>query len=141
MPKDPLRDRRYFFDDGIRFSCRRCGNCCTGDPGTVYVDSEKAAEVADYLALPFSAFKTKYLYPFRDGFSIREDSDGRCLFYRDGCLIYPVRPLQCQTFPFWFSTLRSHEKWLRVAAQCPGIGQGRLYTKEKILEIIGPQLP
>ncbi len=68
--------------------------------------------------------------------SIREHADGCCVFYADGCLIYPVRPLQCRIYPFWFNILRSEKKWRQEEKQCAGIGKGRLYTREEILELV-----
>ncbi len=44
-----LDQRSYFFDAGIRFECRRCGACCTGDPGVVRVNEQEIAEIAAYL--------------------------------------------------------------------------------------------
>jgi Fe-S-cluster containining protein len=131
-----LYDRSYFFDQGIHFECQRCGTCCTGDPGIVYVDSDEVTIIAEYLSKDISFFTEKYLLPFRAGYSIKEHSDGRCFFYNNGCIIYPVRPSQCKTYPFWFENLRSKKKWKRVLKECPGIGCGPLYPKEKILEII-----
>lgn len=35
---------------------------------------------------------------------IRDGKKGECLFFEKGaCGIYPVRPLACRVFPFWFS--------------------------------------
>ena len=132
---DTLNKRSYFFDGGLRFECRGCGACCTGDPGTIYVGALEIARIAQFLRVPVSVFKDTYLYPFRDSYSIREDSEGRCFFYEEGCTIYSVRPTQCSTFPFWFHNLRSEKIWQDLAGDCPGVGRGRLYSKEEILEI------
>lgn len=129
-------NRPYFFDEGIRFECRRCGICCTGSPGTVYADHSDVLRIAEFLNIPSPVFIQDYLYPFRDSYSIKEDAEGRCLFFNEGCTIYPVRPLQCKTFPFWFENLRSEQRWHRVCNECPGIGKGMLYSKEQILEIV-----
>ena len=131
-----LYNRSYFFDQGIHFECQQCGACCTGDPGIIYVDTDEVPRIAEYLSVEISLFIEKYLYPFRAGYSIKERSDGRCFFYDDGCTIYPVRPYQCKTYPFWFENLRSVKKWRRLSKECPGIGCGPLYSKEKILEIV-----
>jgi hypothetical protein len=131
-----LSNRSYFFDQGIQFECRRCGACCTGDPGIVYADKNEATRIAEYLSVEFSFFIGKYLYPLKGGYGIREHSGGRCFFYDNGCTVYPVRPHQCRTFPFWFENLRSVQKWRRVSEGCPGIGCGALYPKEKILKIV-----
>jgi len=131
-----LDDRTYFFDKGIFFECRRCGACCTGEPGIIYVDNGDVLRIARHLGLPATRFIKAHLYPFGDSYTIREDSEGRCLLYEDGCTVYPVRPNQCRTYPFWFENLRSQKKWRRVSRECPGIGSGLLYSKSQILEIV-----
>ena len=132
--------RSYFFDDGLFFECRRCGTCCTGEPGIVYVQADEVARIARYLDQTVASFTAAYLFPFRKSFSIREHADGRCRFYQHGCTIYPVRPRQCRSFPFWFENMRSLKKWRQVCRACPGIGHGRHYSKAEILEIINAAL-
>lgn len=131
-----LYHRSYFFDQGIRFECQQCGACCTGDPGIIHVDKEEIVRIAEYNSVSVPDFMDTYLYPLTGGYSIREHSDGRCFFYQNGCTIYPVRPEQCKTFPFWFENLRSIKNWSRISQQCPGIGCGPLYSKERILDIV-----
>ena len=131
-----LDQRSYFFDEGIRFECRRCGACCTGCPGVVRVNEKEIAGIAAHLDISGSEVVDAVVYRWQNGYSIKEASDGRCLFFEDGCRIYPVRPIQCRTFPFWFSNLRSEIRWNKIRNQCPGIGSGRLYTKAEILDIL-----
>jgi Fe-S-cluster containining protein len=135
-PSNPLVERPYFFDAGIYFQCRQCGQCCVGEPGTIYVTKDEIATLAGHFRLTIPEFTERYLYPFKDSFSIGEDADGRCLFFDNGCTIYPLRPGQCRTFPFWFSNLRSESRWRRVEMACPGIGHGRRYGRDEILAII-----
>lgn len=97
--------------------------------------------MAASLHLPVDSFTAQYLYPFKDSYSIKEDRHGHCLFFADGCTIYDIRPLQCRTYPFWFSNLRSEKRWRRVERQCPGIGRGRLYTKAELLDMIVKSMP
>jgi Fe-S-cluster containining protein len=97
---------------------------------------DEVTRIAGYLSDERPSFIDKYLFSLRAGYSIKEHSDGRCFFYNDGCTIYPVRPHQCKTYPFWFENLRSNKKWKRVLRDCPGIGCGPLYPREKILEIV-----
>ena len=131
-----LDQRSYFFDAGIRFTCRRCGACCTGDPGVVRVNEREVADIAAYLSISASPFGDTFLYTWENQQCIRETDDGRCLFFDNGCRIYPVRPRQCRTFPFWFTNLRAEAQWNKIRSQCPGIGIGRLYTKAEILNIL-----
>ena len=131
-----MRDmHRYFFEQGLFFECRRCGACCTGAPGTIYVGPDEVPVVAGHLGLPVAEFTRRYLYPYKDSFSIREDESGACLFFDRGCAIYPVRPYQCRAFPFWFSNLRSEACWEQVRRQCPGIGHGPRFTRAQIMTI------
>jgi uncharacterized protein len=132
---NPIRIR-YFFDKGLRFACLQCGGCCGGDPGTIFISGKEITVLADHLKVSQSQLIRKYLYPFKDSYSIREDDQGRCLFFDNGCTIHPVRPHQCRTFPFWFDNLRSESRWRNITQQCPGIGQGRQYTREEILSIV-----
>jgi Fe-S-cluster containining protein len=48
------------------------------------------------------------------------------------CGIYPVRPLQCRTWPFWDGNLASAENWNAAAKRCPGMNRGRRFGKAEI---------
>ena len=48
------------------------------------------------------------------------------------CLIYPVRPTQCRTWPFWPANLQSVESWCLAALRCPGINRGTLHEFDEI---------
>jgi uncharacterized protein len=130
------KDRKYFFDNGIRFECSQCGKCCNGAPGIIIILDNEIELIADFLEIDRQVFIERCLYPYLDNFSIREDETGRCIFFENGCSIYPVRPLQCRTFPFWFTNLRSEEAWSEVLKTCPGTGKGKLYSREEILDIV-----
>lgn len=131
-------DRPYFFDGGLRFSCTGCGACCTGATGTVWVNGKEAARIARHLGLPLRAFLDRYAYPFRHGHSLRERANGDCVFFEAGrCSIYRVRPTQCRTYPFWPENVRSEAAWASVCRECPGAGQGRLHSRERILDLVG----
>jgi len=52
---------------------------------------------------------------------------------RRGCAIYPVRPLQCRTWPFWESNLSDKRMWELASKKCPGMGCGsRKFTRQQI---------
>ncbi len=140
-PENINYPRSYFFDRGLRFACQQCGTCCTGAPGTIFVSADEVCTIAAHLKVAEPVFIETYLYPFKSSYSIGEDTEGQCLFYDNGCRIYPVRPLQCRTFPFWFSNLRSQRAWQQVAVQCPGIGKGPVYTKEEIMALARSTMP
>lgn len=120
----------------VRFACQGCGHCCTGEPGTVYVAPDELPGIAAHLHISRADLKRFYLFPFRDGYSIKEDQSGNCLFYADGCRIYGVRPAQCRCFPFWRKNLDSPVAWMEVKRKCPGIGKGPVYSPEDIRAVL-----
>lgn len=138
---ESLSTRSYFFSEGLRFGCTMCGSCCTGDPGIVYVDGDEAGRIAEFLSIPLEVLTERMLDPFKDGYTAREAEQGRCIFYENGCVIYPVRPVQCMTFPFWFQNMRSVSAWEEACARCPGIGQGRLFSRDEIITLIQASYP
>ena len=36
-----------WYADGLRFACTQCGNCCTGEPGFVWVNDAEIAAIAE----------------------------------------------------------------------------------------------
>jgi Fe-S-cluster containining protein len=123
-----------WYADGLHFSCTRCGHCCTGDPGFVWVDEEELVAIAERLGEPVEEVTAMYTRLAHRGRTLREKSNGDCVFYDDeaGCTIYDVRPRQCRTWPFWPSNVKSKAAWERTKAACPGAGQGELIPAEEI---------
>ncbi len=144
MPRPVKRpeDRAYFFDAGLRFGCTQCGACCTGAPGTVFMNADESARIARHLGLEPEDFLKHYAYPVKGGHSLREvGEEYACIFFRDRrCAIYEVRPTQCRTYPFWAERVRSEAAWQKTCRECPGIGRGRLYTRDEILALAADKL-
>ncbi len=91
-----------WYAEGLRFECRRCGACCTGKAGYVWVMEREAERMTWFLGISISEFGGKYVRKAGSYDSLIELPDGRCIFYADHtCKVHPVRPLQCETFPFW----------------------------------------
>ncbi|MCS6863856.1 MAG: YkgJ family cysteine cluster protein [Gemmataceae bacterium] len=123
-----------WYAGGLRFTCTQCGDCCTGAPGFVWVTAEELNAIAAYLGEPIAEVQPLYSRPARGRRTLREKTNGDCIFYdrTKGCTIYPVRPAQCRSWPFWDSNLATPEDWERTCAQCPGSGQGELIPVEEI---------
>jgi Fe-S-cluster containining protein len=123
-----------WYQNGLRFRCTRCGHCCTGEPGFVWVDEEEIAAIAEHLGESVEHTLGLYTRPADGERTLREKANGDCVFYhRDlGCTIYPVRPRQCRTWPFWESNLETPADWNRTCKVCPGSGQGDLIPAEEI---------
>ena len=64
--------------------------------------------------------------------SLKEKSGFDCIFWNNGCGIYPVRPVQCASYPFWPHLTDSEEAWNAEASRCPGIGNGKTVTAAEI---------
>ncbi|HJZ91771.1 MAG TPA: YkgJ family cysteine cluster protein [Gemmataceae bacterium] len=123
-----------WYADGLRFACTRCGNCCTGAPGFVWVNDEEVGAIAEFRG---EAVEEVFgLHTRREGSrrSLKEKANGDCVFYdrEAGCTIYPVRPRQCRTWPFWECNTRTPEAWAQAAADCPGCNKGELIPAEEI---------
>ena len=123
-----------WYQDGLAFRCTRCGHCCTGAPGFVWVDGEEIDAIAGFLGEDRDAFTAFHTRALPRGRSLREKADGDCVFYKagEGCTIYSVRPKQCRTWPFWESNLASPEAWAETCRICPGSGTGDLVPAEEI---------
>jgi len=123
-----------WYTAGLRFSCQRCGACCTGAPGYVWLRTEEVAAIAARLGMELDGFVSRYARRVDDGLSLREEADGRCVLFESGsgCRAYEARPRQCRTWPFWARLVASPAAWEREAADCPGRGKGELYAPEAI---------
>ncbi len=124
-----------WFEDGLRFRCTRCGNCCTGTPGYVWVNDAELAAIADFRGELVEEVTGLHTRLAKQGRTLREKDNGDCVFYdrERGCTIYPVRPRQCRTWPFWESNVATPEAWQRTCEVCPGSGKGALISAEEIL--------
>lgn len=132
-----MKSRGY--DKGIRFECTGCGRCCKthgdGDEyAFVFLSDVDVARISAHLGMAQVDFLNKYCTTDEFGEVHLAKLTGDCSFLEDGnrCIVYPVRPMQCKTWPFWTENM-SKEIWEgAVMACCPGIGQGRRYSKEEI---------
>ncbi|MCA9254011.1 MAG: YkgJ family cysteine cluster protein [Phycisphaerales bacterium] len=121
-----------WYGEGLRFECTQCGDCCSGAPGFVYVSEEEIEKIAAFMGRPGEGLPRTHVRLVGRQYSLTEDrKSGDCVFLRTEkngrrtCGIYPVRPLQCRTWPFWTSNLESSEDWASAAASCPGMNKGR----------------
>ncbi len=112
----------FAFDQSACFSCE--GNCCRGESGYVWLRSSDIGDISSFLNLSPEDFKKNYVKKYYNGYSLKEIKIGgeyRCVFFDEKtkrCEIYPVRPSQCRTFPFWKRFKNNREE---VERECPGI--------------------
>jgi Fe-S-cluster containining protein len=124
-----------WYRDGLAFSCTRCGACCTGAPGYVWVSPKEIDRLARFRGETVEQFAAKFVRRVNDNYSLIEKPGGDCIFWdkRAGCTVYEARPDQCQTWPFWPENVETPKDWDYVRSVCPGSGTGRLYTAEEIV--------
>lgn len=127
---------------GLHFECLQCGACCAGpDEGYIWVTKPEIALIARFLDVQAGQLWGRYLKHMGKRATIVEKPVNRdCIFLTNtdgkwGCAIYPVRPNQCRTWPFWPDNLATPDAWNRAATKCTGINRGKLYSHEEIEEL------
>jgi Fe-S-cluster containining protein len=123
-----------WYREGLAFACTRCGACCTGAPGYVWVIPEEIARLAEHRGEEVDDFSRKFVRRVGNRFSLIERPGGDCIFWdkQAGCTVYDARPVQCRTWPFWPENIASPEDWEHVTAICPGSGRGQIFSVEEI---------
>ncbi|PIQ96276.1 MAG: zinc/iron-chelating domain-containing protein [Nitrospinae bacterium CG11_big_fil_rev_8_21_14_0_20_56_8] len=124
---------KWWEKEPLRFECQAdCFKCCL-KPGIVYFDDEDVRRVAAYLNCSIRDFKQKYLVR-EDGYWLHRVEENRpCSFLTfEGCHIHPVKPKQCQTYPFWRELLATKNDWKLAEGFCPGIGRGPMVLVETV---------
>jgi len=129
--------------DGLRFECTRCGSCCTGAQGYVWVSPRDQAAIATHLGLELEVFQKRYLQRIAHLLALVDKPNGDCIFLAEDrrCSIQAVKPRQCLTFPFWPRLTESRESLEETAQRVPGIGGGRRYRADEIRTIQDRETP
>jgi hypothetical protein len=74
---------------------------------------------------------------------MKSKEDTTCIFYREGCTIYSVRPIACRLFPFRVEeeTAPSGDILLNISynPSCPGIGNGPRVNKRRLEKLVTDQ--
>jgi len=130
-----------WYERGLRFSCTRCGNCCTGTPGYVWVDEAERGAIATRLGLSVREFGRRYTRLVGTRVSLIERPGGDCVFLDADrrCTIHEIKPRQCITFPFWPRLLADPRNWRQVTRTCPGAGEGALWEADELDRLMDPE--
>lgn len=149
-------------EEGYRFSCQMCGDCCRGfQDGEVFLYEKDIKRLAPHLGYNgkdgLKEFCLKYLKIISDSFYWKEPGEERGKNYRfkalgfkftgndehceflsndNKCTVHEYRPFQCRSFPFWQMMVSSRKNILEYSNKCPGLQKerGKYYGKEEILE-------
>jgi Fe-S-cluster containining protein len=149
-----------WYAEGLKFTCSQCGNCCTGGPGYVWISREEIVKLAAYLKITPEETVEQYCRKIDGKFSLKERRSPAglydCIFLKEtkvpgrggsggddqvvhtirACTVYPVRPLQCRTWPFWPENIASQQAWNHAAQRCHGMNAaGRTFSINEIHSI------
>jgi hypothetical protein len=127
-----------WYHKGLRFECQGSGNCCRnhGSYAYVYLMPAEVTAIAGHLGLGEDEFLARWCVEDGGWTCLRMDRPA-CPFLDDGnrCGIYPVRPKQCATWPFWTENLDQRTWETVVQACCPGAGVGPRHSQAEIERI------
>jgi uncharacterized protein len=123
-------DIEYIFKEGFDFkynpqTCDYCGGrCCYGESGYIWLNNTEIRNIAEFLNIGIEKFISDYLRKENGKYTIKDikfQNCYSCLFFdreKGRCSIYPVRPAQCRTYPFWKIYKDDSES---LFTECPGV--------------------
>jgi hypothetical protein len=125
---------------GLAFECVGCGRCCAGpEDGYVWATEAEIAAIALHLGVSIPEMYRRHVKRALGRYTLAmEPANKDCPFLspadggRRTCRIYPVRPTQCRTWPFWPGNLDTFNDWCHVASKCPGINRGPIQSFQEI---------
>jgi len=134
-----------FYEKGLRFECQGCNYCCSTEPGYVFLSEQDIDTLSKGLSMDAQTFVETYCRIVDMGafkmISLLEKDNYDCIFLtKEGCKVYPFRPLQCRTYPFWAHVLEDSSTWEEEGRSCPGIGKGKVHTKDEIDSMLALRL-
>ncbi len=104
-----------------RFKCVRCGGCCAIN-GYVYTTLKDIPGIAKFLGLSIKDCRKRYTRKAGNRIVLKGTFRGSCPFLKNrACVIYPVRPEQCRTFPFWKGILEDGAEFKDASTYCAAL--------------------
>ncbi|WP_041324024.1 YkgJ family cysteine cluster protein [Hippea maritima] len=94
---------QFCFDDTFCKTCK--AKCCIGD-GYVFLNDKDIENLYTFLGISKEDFLNKYTRKVFGKVVLIDlviKNEKRCVFLDDNyrCEVYPKRPFQCKSFPFW----------------------------------------
>jgi uncharacterized protein len=126
----------FFETHDLHFACTRCGRCCEM-PGDyfVFLTEAEGELIRVHRGVSKAWFRRRYLRRLEEGqLVLASGRNDRCIFLdaQGRCSIYPVRPVQCRTYPFWPEIAGNERAWHREGRRCEGIDRGDAVPVAKI---------
>ena len=137
----PSTDSWYTTQSSLPFECTSCGKCCQTkgsvwmSPQDVrqasdWLQMEESTFISRYASHTLDPTRTNQLTTTTTATTatstatttnsntspwvrLRNNSQEHCIFLTidKKCQIYPVRPIQCKTYPFWTNVMSSKQSW------------------------------
>ncbi|HDL08097.1 MAG TPA: YkgJ family cysteine cluster protein [Desulfobacteraceae bacterium] len=102
------------------FQCKKCGDCCRGYGGTCVTEKD-IITIADYVNTKPDSFVADYCQMSGKKPVLAQGKNRYCVFWDGLCMIHPVKPHMCRTWPFINSLLVDINNWYIMAQFCPGM--------------------
>ena len=130
-------DTPHYEQADLVFECTHCGKCCTR-PGVVYLTHGDLDAMAGFGKTSAEEIKQTWLTEGDEADWMIEVLEGEvCPFLvEDMCVIHEVKPLQCQTYPFWPEVVGTASAWRHERDFCPGIGQGKAFGTDEVRRLL-----
>jgi uncharacterized protein len=143
--------------NGFSFSCQRCGECCIGFEGYVFLYEKEILRIANKLGISLQDCISKYTDVINSEYKIlnksfnytkkkvflnslvlkQDDESGACVFLdmdSKKCRIYEVRPYQCRSYPKWHTLMTKEKEFKEAKEKCPGFSSNNGFiTRKEIL--------
>ncbi|MGA7279886.1 MAG: YkgJ family cysteine cluster protein [Desulfocapsaceae bacterium] len=111
------------------FQCRQCGFCCHGESTVSLNETDQKNMVA---ALNLTSAQVAERYWRVNGTRVQMKTiEGHCIFYREGCTVYPGRPWRCAQWPLVPAILHDENNFITIRESCPGISRELSYEEFK----------
>ncbi len=164
MPEDSLQPQSHELTE-IQFECKMCGVCCSQPDLIITVTGHDVVRIARGLGLSgaevlraldfylledvefiprglrdIPAFKSEHGLAYM---ALRKLDGVSCVFLHNNlCMIHPIRPGACMSFPFTFRVESGTLFWGLSAKQdiCPGLGNGETISKDHLYNLGRPIL-
>lgn len=122
----------------LQWECTGCGACCSG-PGAVYFTADDMEAIRLHLGPDdneWARTQTRLVQKRERGLYVHQ-TDRACILLGENkrCRVYPARPLQCRTYPFWTSCFEDAESFQAFRSSCPGNrhSQGKRYGLRELV--------
>ena len=143
-----------------QFECTKCGACCRNEHLLITVTNRDIFRMAKTLGIDtHGIIRALDFYILEDGepipagleiippietergpayVALKKMENGDCIFLKDDqCMIHPIRPVVCKSFPFVFRESNGELSWGYSSKKeiCPGLDSGPIISEEELVSL------